>query len=435
MAASSSKARARPIPRDLSSSEDSSQDLDEILTDSNIQPRQLSLLAPRLPRLHSIKGPFQLVLGGVLTNPTRSRTRKTDFKLIERLPDVLRGQFKFLRDEGPTYRPLTLISGPSYIGAWRKVFASTEYPRLAFKLSPATEDLSYTTVEIRAFRQTPDFTAQFIQEFHSWISLLEPNRPANEPHRPIQQVHFYFMICERLIPYSQADFSGLDPEEITYRMALAVAMVSKRGFRLKDCGRGNWGFGLRNGRILLLLLDGNSWTRLDPSDELFGKWPPKKLIGSFWPLLQELHEQASAEIYQEVYYPQNATQFDATHISEFLLRRLSGLDSPQTWNPFRGAIIFLPSRDVAVALMHSFSAIVVIFLWDITMYISFPFNVFNVISNSVPLRALCGGLCDQSPIFLFTSSPIYHHWTTYNFGMPALRYFAVDVFTTDHFLF
>ena len=175
MAASSSKARARPIPRDLSSSEDSSQDLDEILTDSNIQPRQLSLLAPRLPRLHSIKGPFQLVLGGVLTNPTRSRTRKTDFKLIERLPDVLRGQFKFLREEGPTYRPLTLTSGPSYIGAWRKVFASNEYPRLAFKLSPATEDLSYTTEEIRAFRQIPDFTAQFIQEFHSWISLLEPN--------------------------------------------------------------------------------------------------------------------------------------------------------------------------------------------------------------------------------------------------------------------
>ena len=333
MAASSSKARARPIPRDLSSSEDSSQDLDEILTDSNIQPRQLSLLAPRLPRLHSIKGPFQLVLGGVLTNPTRSRTRKTDFKLIERLPDVLRGQFKFLREEGPTYRPLTLTSGPSYIGAWRKVFASNEYPRLAFKLSPATEDLSYTTEEIRAFRQIPDFTAQFIQEFHSWISLLEPNRPVGGP---IQQVHFHFMICERLIPYSQADFSGLDPEEITYRLALAVAMVSKRGFRLKDCGRGNWGFGLRNGRIVPLLLDANSWTRLDPSDELFGKWPPKKLIGSFWPLLQELHEQASAEIYQEVYYPQNATQFDTVHISEFLLRRLSGLDSPQTWNPFRG---------------------------------------------------------------------------------------------------
>jgi len=144
------------------------------------------------------------------------------------------------------------------------------------------------------------------------------------------------LVCERLIPYGQADFSGLDPEEIAYRLALAIAMTSKRGFRLKDCGRGNWGFGLRNGRIAPLLLDGNSWTRLDPSDELFGKWPPKKLIGSFWTLLTELHEQASAEIYQEVYYPQNATQFDSDHICDFLLRRLSGLDSPQTWNPFRG---------------------------------------------------------------------------------------------------
>ena len=238
MAASSSKARARPIPRDLSSSEDSSQDLDEILAASNIQPRQLSLLAPRLPRLHSIKGPFQLVLGGVLTNPPRSRTRKTEFKLIERLPDILRGQFKFLRDEGPIYRTLTLTAGTSSTGAWRKVFASIEYPRLVFKLSPATEDLSYTTEEIRAFRQIPDYTAQFIQEFHSWISLLEPNRPENEPHRPIQQVHFHFLICERLIPYGQADLSGLDPEEVTYRLALAVTMVSKRGFRLKDCGRG-----------------------------------------------------------------------------------------------------------------------------------------------------------------------------------------------------
>ena len=228
MAASSSKARARPIPRDLSSSEDSSQDLDEILADSNIPPRQLSLRAPRLPRLHSIKGPFQLVLGGVLTNPTRSRTRKTEFKLIEHLPDVLRGQFKFLRDEGPTYRTLTLIAGASSTGAWRKVFASIEYPRLVFKLSPATEDLSYTTEEIRAFRQIPDYTAQFIQEFHSWISLLEPNRPENEPHRPIQQVHFHFLICERLIPYGQADFSGLDPEEVSQVWTLRKSHIAWR---------------------------------------------------------------------------------------------------------------------------------------------------------------------------------------------------------------
>ena len=85
MAASSSKARARPIPRDVSSSDESSH---EILEDANIQPRQFSLLAPRLPRFHSIKRPFKLVLGGILVNPQRSRTRKTEFKLIERLPDI-----------------------------------------------------------------------------------------------------------------------------------------------------------------------------------------------------------------------------------------------------------------------------------------------------------------------------------------------------------
>ena len=69
MAASSSKARARPIPRDLSSSDESSQ---EVLADSNIPPRQQSLLSPKLPRLHSIKGPFKLVLGGILTNPVEA---------------------------------------------------------------------------------------------------------------------------------------------------------------------------------------------------------------------------------------------------------------------------------------------------------------------------------------------------------------------------
>ena len=326
----SSKARARPIPRDLSSSDESSQ---EVLADSNIPPRQHSLLSPRLPRLHSIKGPFKLVLGGILTNPRRSRTRKTEFKLIERLPDILRGQFRFQRQDGPVYRSLTLQAGPSSTGAWRKAFTSPEYPRLVFKLSPATEDLTYTTEEIRAFRQISDYTAQFIQEFHTYLTLSE-DKGEDEHLSTINEVNFHVLICERLIPFSQADFSGLDPEEIAYRLALAIAIASKRGFRLRDCGRGSWGFGLRNGRIVPLLLDGNSWTRLDPEDDLFGKWPPKKLIGSFWSLLSEVHDPASAEIYQEVCYPSNATQFDSDHISDFLLRRLAGLDTPQTWNPF-----------------------------------------------------------------------------------------------------
>ena len=143
------------------------------------------------------------------------------------------------------------------------------------------------------------------------------------------------MVCERLIPFAQADFTGLDPEEVAYRLALAVAVASKRGFRLRDCGRGNWGFVLRNWRFVPLLLDGNSWVRLDPEDQLFGKWPPKRPIGSFWPLLSEVHEQAAAEIQQQVYYPTDAAQFDSDHICDFLLRRLAGLDTTQRWNPFR----------------------------------------------------------------------------------------------------
>ena len=129
MAASSSRARARPIPRDVNSSDESSH---EILEDANILPRQFSLLSPRLPRLHSIKGPFKLVLGGILVNPPRSRARKTEFKLIERLPDILQGQLKFYRDDGPVYRPLTLVAGDSATGAWRKLRVSCKETRFYF---------------------------------------------------------------------------------------------------------------------------------------------------------------------------------------------------------------------------------------------------------------------------------------------------------------
>ena len=60
------------------------------------------------------------MLGGILVNPPRSRTRRAEFKLIERLPDQLQGQFKFYRDEGPVFRPLTLVTGGDSTGAWRE---------------------------------------------------------------------------------------------------------------------------------------------------------------------------------------------------------------------------------------------------------------------------------------------------------------------------
>ena len=137
------------------------------------------------------------------------------------------------------------------------------------------------------------------------------------------------------MPLPRADLQGRDSEEVADRLALATAMASQRGFRLRDCGKSNWGFGMRNGRLVPLLLDGNRWVRLEPDDPLFGKWPPKKFIGSFWPLLAEIHPQAASEIEHQVYWPVDGTQFDAEGICAFLLRRLAGLDEPQQWNPFR----------------------------------------------------------------------------------------------------
>ena len=62
--ATSSKARARPIPRIDESDSESSRELADDSGD-----RLYSLLSPRRPKLHSIKGPFSLILGGFLQDP------------------------------------------------------------------------------------------------------------------------------------------------------------------------------------------------------------------------------------------------------------------------------------------------------------------------------------------------------------------------------
>ena len=152
-------------------------------------PRRFSLMSPRMPRLHSIKGPFKLVLGGILVDPPWSRTRRTPFKLIERFPDQSQGQFRFNREDGYIYRPLTLVSGGDTTGAWRKVYCSVEYPRLVFKLMPSTEDMSLLRLRRSVPLGKPDYTAQVVQEFHCWVSLCEPEKLEGAPHHPVQQVH------------------------------------------------------------------------------------------------------------------------------------------------------------------------------------------------------------------------------------------------------
>ena len=137
-----------------------------------------------------------------------------------------------------------------------------------------------------------------------------------------------------------------------------VKCVISKGRSLKKRKERNWKRGIevcwtRVSRVSVpLLLDGNSWVRLEPDDPLFGKWPPKKFIGSFWPLLAEIHPQAASEIEQQVYWPVGGTQFDAEGICAFLLRRLAGFDEPQQWNPFRWSLV--PIVSTAHSVVNSF---------------------------------------------------------------------------------
>ena len=66
---------------------------------------------------------------------------------------MLNGQFRFPENVAESrYKPLTLRAcGPA--GAWKRVYTADQYPRLVFKLCPASEDVSYTVEEIRTFTE------------------------------------------------------------------------------------------------------------------------------------------------------------------------------------------------------------------------------------------------------------------------------------------
>ena len=73
--------------------------------------------------------------------------------------------------------------------------------------------------------------------------------------------------------------------------------------------------------------------------------------------------------------------------------------------PSTTSTIFLPSRDVAVDFMHGFSAIVVIFLWDINTY-SFFVQCVQIYFQFGPTSCtMWRTLWSIQKIFLFTSSP------------------------------
>ena len=90
------------------------------------------------------------------------------------------------------------------------------------------------TAEIRVFRKLIDFTAGFIHEFQSCITLIDSD-VQNGPER-IKQMLFRIMVVERVARFSSLDWTGIDPVDMTYRMILAISAAAKNGFQVRDLG-------------------------------------------------------------------------------------------------------------------------------------------------------------------------------------------------------
>ena len=91
------------------------------------------------------------------------------------------------------------------------------------------------TAEIRVFRKLIDYTTGFIQEFRSCVTLVDSDMAEDDPER-FKQMPFNVMVVERVARFSSADWTGIDPEEMTYRMILAESAAAKNGFQVRDLG-------------------------------------------------------------------------------------------------------------------------------------------------------------------------------------------------------
>ena len=190
--------------------------------------------------------------------------------------------------------------------------------------------MSYTIEEIRTFRAMPDYVSRFVQEFDCPLSLFEPRAPGDALRGTADQFMFHVLVCERLIPLSGVDLANLHCDETVYRMCLALAAGCRAGFRPRDAGWSNWGLGIRNQRLVPLVLDANSWVRLEETNQEFGYWPGKKYLHSFWSVIQTLSTDAATDVERNIYPSRNSQE-----IFDFCLRRLAGLNEYQQWNPFR----------------------------------------------------------------------------------------------------
>ena len=270
--ASASKAKSKPIPRPTEDS-DSEESL-PLVPASSSSSRYRSLTVARWPRIHSIKEPFQLTLGGKMQAPKRSRGRRTEFSFVETLPMTLKGQWKFVRDTNALRQDVwTSMSS----GVWRRVYASSLYSRIAFKISQSSTDQSYNIEELRAFRALPDVCTRFIQEFTVHLHLGSAYPDETTGRATWNRYKCHVVAVEKVTSLDGFDTDKLDTEELILKMVKAVAQASQSGFRVRDIGYKNWGLALRSGRMAPVVLDANSWTRLVEGEENYGRWPSKRL--------------------------------------------------------------------------------------------------------------------------------------------------------------
>ena len=315
MKAAASKAKSKPIPRPFEDT-DSSESLPEMDTGEESTSRFRSLRVARRPRLHTIKLPFFLTLGGIKHCPVKSRTRKTAFSEVELLPHIFNGQWRLVRAEGDKLinDKMTCVSR----GVWRAVYSSEQYTRYAFKMSPFDQGTEYTTEEIRVFRSCSDETVIFIQEFTCWASVGEHTKDANNK-RSFTRLKLHVTIVERVTPlkdYSEEDY---DAEEFVLSMARSISFCALQGYFIKDIGIGNWGVGVRNGRRKPLVLDANSWSRMSPEDTNFGKFPGKRHIASWWSMAKDLDLNTANLVERLVYSDTNRSAQDVfNELSRYL---------------------------------------------------------------------------------------------------------------------
>ena len=111
-----STARARPIQQNASTDF-----LSSIKVAADPDDKFFSLLSPRRPRLHTIKDRSLVYWEDFLEDPVRSRTRRSDFKVIHPSSDTLKGQFRFEHSPGAIFRDITLEPTPVSSGPWGDV--------------------------------------------------------------------------------------------------------------------------------------------------------------------------------------------------------------------------------------------------------------------------------------------------------------------------